>query len=153
MPLIRLLPQPHRRHVERQDARILERRSSSIREASRAPPTDVPERSSVRSDTTARPLETRSSSRGRENVERLRDQDRLELKRCEVRGGEVGGNYRSARRTRPAGDPSPSDHSEDSSEESVVQRNPTRKNGRQSMGVKLGSYNGNTCLQTVLTRF
>ena len=46
---------------ERQEARNLGRRSSSIREgASGAPQTDAPGRSSGRSDTTARTLETRS---------------------------------------------------------------------------------------------
>ena len=69
------------------------------------------------------------------------------------RGGEVGGNPRSARRTRPGGDPNSSDHSEDSTEELVVTRNPAKKNGRHFMGVKLGHYDGNTCLQTFLARF
>ena len=134
--------------VERQEVRILGQRSSSIREeALGAPQTDAPERSSGRSDTTARSLDTRSSNQGRENIERHRKRDRPELKRCEMRGGEVGGNPRLARRTRRTGDPSFSDHSEDSSEEPVVQSNPTRKNGRHSMRAKLGNY-VRKCLST-----
>ena len=62
-------------------------------------------------------------------------------------------NPRSARRTGPGGDPNSSDHSEDSSEELVVTGNPAKKNGRNSMGVKLGHYDGNTCLQSFLARF
>ena len=62
--------------VEQRELRSLGRRSSSNREgASRAPQTDAPERSSERSGTTVRLLETRSSNRGRENDERFRERD------------------------------------------------------------------------------
>ena len=44
-------------------------------------------------------------------------------------------------------------NSEDSSEETVVKRNPTKKNGMHSMGVKFGHYYGNTCIKTFLAGF
>ena len=44
-------------------------------------------------------------------------------------------------------EPSSSDHSEDSSEETILKRNPYKKNGRQSMSIKLGHYDRNACLQ------
>ena len=108
----------------------------------------MPELSSGRSDTTAHKSETRSSNRGQESDGRLHEGDRLELQKFEDRG-----TPRPARMTKPGGDASSSDHSEDSSEESVVKRNSIKRNGRHSMGVKLGNYDGNTCLQTFLVRF
>ena len=125
--------------VEQREVRSLGRRSSSKRRASGASQTDVPERSSGRSETMAHKSEKRSSNRGRENEGRLREGDRSQ--RFEDRG-----THRLARKTKPGGDPSSSDHSEDSFEESVVKRNSIKRNGRHSMGVKLGNYDGNTCL-------
>ena len=34
----------------------------------------------------------------------------------------------------------------------VVTRNPAKKNGQHSMGVKIGHYGGNTCIQTFWAR-
>ena len=94
--------------VEQREVRSLERCSSSNREgASVVPQTDARERSSAGSDATARKLETRSSSRDRENDGRLREGDRPEPQRFEDRG-----TPRSARNTKPGYDPSSSDHSE-----------------------------------------
>ena len=110
--------------------------------------TDAPEQSPGFSVAAARKSETRSSNRGRKNDGRLCEGDLPEPRR-----GEDRGTPRSARKMEPGSDPSSSDHSEDSSGESVVKRNSTRKSGRHSMGVKLGNYNGSTCLQTFLARF
>ena len=139
--------------TEQRELRILERRSSSNRErASGTPPTDVPEKSSGRSDTTARLQETRSSNRVRESDGRPCECDRPGSQSCEDHD-EDGQNPRSARTTEQVGDPSSNDLSEESSEELLVKRNSTIRNGRHSMGVKLGNYDENACLQSFLARF
>ena len=106
------------------------------------------ERSSGRPDTAARKSEIQSSNRGRENDGRLRELDRPEPQRFENRG-----IPRPARKTKLGVDSSSSDHYEDTTDESVVKRNPIKRNGQHSLGVKLGNYDGNICLQTFLARF
>ena len=118
-----------------------------------APRTDAQVRSSGRSNATARSLERSGSNRGRESDEPLRGRERVGPQSYEYRGGEIGGSPRSARKTKPGGEPSSCGHSEGSSEELAIERKSSRKTGRPSTGVKLGSYDGNTCLQTFLTWF
>ena len=90
---------------------------------------------------------------GRKSDEPLRGRKRLGPQSYEHRGGEVGGSRRAARLTKPSGESSSSDHSEGSFGEPVVERKLPKQNGRHSTGVKLGSYDGSTCLQTFLARF
>ena len=117
------------------------------------PRTDAPGRSSERSNATARLLERRGSNRGRESGEPLRGRERLEPQSYEHRGGEISGSPWSARRTKPSDESSSGDYSEGSFGESVVKRKLPKQNGRHSTGVKLGSYDGSTCLQTFLALF
>ena len=118
-----------------------------------APRTDAPGRLSERLNAAARLLERCGSNRDRESDEPLRGRERLGPHSYEHRGGKVGESHRSARRTKPGDEPSSGDHSEGSSGEPVVERKLPKQNGRQSNGVKLGSYDGSTCLQTFLERF
>ena len=94
-----------------------------------------------------------ATRRGRENDETLRGRKQLGPQSYEHRGGEVSGSTRPARRTKPGDEPSSGDHSEGSTGEPVVERKPPKQNRRHSTGIKLGSYNGSTCLQTFLEFF
>ena len=83
--------------------------------------------SSERLGTTAHLLETLCSNWSLENDERLHGRDLNESQIYESDGGEDDGNPRSARRTMRDGEPSSSDHFENSSEETVVKRNPSKE--------------------------
>ena len=89
-----------------------------------APRIDSSMRTSGRSNVTARFMERRGSNRGRKGDESPRGQDP---------GGEQSSSGRS--------------------EELDMGRKSSRRNRRSSTGVKLGNYDGNTCLQTFLARF
>ena len=118
----------------------------------RREPTCRGARSGVRMPT-ARLLERRGSNRGRESDELFRGRERLGPQSYEHRGGEVDGSPQSARRTKPGDEPSSGDHSEGSSREPVVERKLPKQNERHSTGVKLGRYDGSTCLRTFMARF
>ena len=95
-----------------------------------APRTDAPERSSGRSNATARLQKRRGSNRIWESDEPLQGRERLGPQSYEHRGGEVGGDPRAARRPKPGGKPSSGDHSEGSSGELVIQWKLPKQNWR-----------------------